>query len=320
MANKFSNLAPRIGVALIAIPFIVYVCYLGGLLFLLFVLAIGILSLMEFFTLAKAKGGNPQTAVAVVGLTALHLSFFHEQIQNFILPFYINSGGISLLMKLQLFLTALLLFLTLVMVVELFRNKGSVFLNAGFTIFGVMYVGIFLASLTGIRELFGAEFPYHLAIQFFPDSSALSDSALQATTYTWGGLTIISILGSIWMCDTAAYFGGLSMGKHKLFPRVSPNKSWEGAVWGFVGALVTMMLFQYYFLPYLKIHQAIIIGVIIGVFGQIGDLIESLLKRDACVKDSSGLIPGHGGVLDRFDSLIFVSPLLYLYIDFVVLS
>ncbi len=319
-SHKFSNLASRVGVALVAIPCILFVCYQGGVLFLLLVLAIGILALLEFFTLAKAKGGNPQTAVAIIGLSALHLSFFHEQIQNFILPFFIDSGGISLLMKLQLFVTALFLFLTIVMLVELFRNKGSMFLNAGFTIFGVMYVGIFLASLTGIRELFGAEFPYHLAIQFFPQSSALTDATLHATTYTWGGLTIIAILVSIWMCDTMAYFGGISMGKHKLFPRVSPNKSWEGAVWGFFGAVLTMILFQHYFLPYLKLHQAIVIGVIIGVFGQIGDLIESLLKRDAGVKDSSELIPGHGGVFDRFDSLIFVSPMLYLYIDFVVLS
>ena len=320
MANKFSNLAPRVAVALVAIPFILYTSYRGGMLFVLFVLAIGILALLEFFGLAKAKGSNPQTIVGIIGLTALHFSFFHEQIQNFILPYFIDTGGISLLMKLQMVLTSLFLFLTIVMIVELFRNKGSVFLNAGSTIFGVMYVGIFLASLTGIRELFGAEFPYHLAIQFFPASSALTDEALRSATYTWGGVTIIAILVSIWMCDTAAYFGGLSMGKHKLFPRVSPNKSWEGAVWGFVGALLTMIIFQHYFLPYLKLHQAIVIGIIIGVFGQIGDLIESLLKRDAGVKDSSELIPGHGGVFDRFDSLIFVSPLLYLYIDFVVLS
>jgi phosphatidate cytidylyltransferase len=306
MKNKFSNLAPRVAVAIVAIPFILFASYKGGLLFLLFVLAIGVLTLLEFFTLAKTKGSAPQTAVAVIGLTALHLSFFHEQIQNFILPFFIDRGGISLLMKLQLFLTSLFLFLTIVMIVELFRNKGSVFLNAGFTIFGVMYVGIFLASLTGIRELFGAEFPYHLAMQYVPATSPASDESLHSVTYTWGGLTIISIFVSIWMCDTMAYFGGLSMGKHKLFPRVSPNKSWEGAVWGFVGAVLTMIIFQIYFLPYLKLHQAVIIGVIIGVFGQIGDLIESLLKRDADVKDSSSLIPGHGGVFDRFDSLIFV--------------
>ncbi|MCK9408736.1 MAG: phosphatidate cytidylyltransferase, partial [Bacteroidetes bacterium] len=286
MANKFSNLAPRVIVALIAIPCILIASYQGGLLFVAFVLGVGILALLEFFTMAKAKGAQPQTGLAIAGLAGLHLSFFHEQIQNFVLPFFIESGGISLLMKLQLFLTILFLFMTLVMMFELFRNRGSAFMNAGFTIFGVMYVGIFLAALTGIRELYGAEFPYHLAIQFFSDSSMLSNDTIRATTYTWGGLTIIAILVSIWMCDTMAYFGGLSMGKHKLFPRVSPNKSWEGAVWGFVGALATMIIFQYYFLPYLKIHQAIVIGVIIGVFGQIGDLIESLLKRDAGVKDS----------------------------------
>jgi phosphatidate cytidylyltransferase len=320
MANKFSNLAPRVIVALVAIPFILFASYQGGLLFVAFVLGIGILALLEFYALAKAKGADPQTAAGIVGLSALHLSFFHEQIQNFILPFFLAGGGISLLMKLQLFLTVLFLFLSLVMLMELFRNKGSAILNAGATIFGVMYVGVFLAALTGIRELFGAEFPYHLAIQFFPDASVLSDGMILSTTYAWGGMTIIAILASIWLCDTFAYFGGLSMGRHKLFPRVSPNKSWEGAIWGFIGALVAMLVFQHYFLPYLKIHQAVVIGVMIGVFGQIGDLIESLLKRDAGVKDSSMLIPGHGGVFDRFDSLIYVSPMLYLYIDFVVLS
>ncbi|MBI2430299.1 MAG: phosphatidate cytidylyltransferase [Ignavibacteriales bacterium] len=320
MSGKFSNLAPRIVVALVGIPVILFAGYSGGLLFLFLILAIGILALLEFFTLAKAKGADPQTLTAIAGLSALQISFFHERIQNFILPFFIDSGGISMLQKLQLFITVLFLFLVLVLIVELFRNKGSIFLNAGFTIFGVMYVGIFLASLVGIRELFGAEFPYYLAIQHLPSATSFADDTLAATTYAWGGFTVIAIFASIWMCDTAAYFGGLSMGKHKLFPRVSPNKSWEGAVCGFLGAVATMVLFQNYLLPYLLLHQAIVIGSIIGIFGQIGDLIESLLKRDANVKDSSGLIPGHGGVLDRFDSLIFVSPILYLYIDFVVLS
>ncbi len=320
MASKFSNLAPRVGVAIVAIPFILYAAYAGGIVFLLFVLAIGVAALLEFFALARAKGAKPQTGVAVAGMTALHLSFFHEQIQNAVVPFFLDSGGIALLMKLQLFATVLFVFLTLVLLVELFRNDGSIFLNAGFTVFGVLYVGMFLASLTGIRELFGAEFPYYLAMQHFPPTVAFTDEVLQATTYAWGGWTVIGIFVSVWMCDTMAYFGGLTMGKHKLFPRVSPNKSWEGAVWGFAGAVGTMVLVQQYFLPYLTLHQAAVIGTIIGVFGQIGDLIESLMKRDAGVKDSSGLIPGHGGMFDRFDSLIFISPLLYLYIDFVVLS
>jgi phosphatidate cytidylyltransferase len=320
MSDKFVNLAPRVVVALLAIPVILYISYLGGIFFLLLILGIGILALREFFVLAKAKGAHPQIGTAMTGLIVFHISFFHERIQNYILPFFIQSGGISMLQKLQLFVTVLFSFLVIVLIIELFRNKGSVFVNAAFTIFGTMYIGIFLASLVGIRELYGAEFPYHLAIQFFPDTVSFSDELLLSTTYSWGGFTVIAIFASLWVCDTAAYFGGLSMGRHKLFPRVSPNKSWEGAAWGFAGAVLTMALFQQYVLSYLQLHQAIIIGGIIGLLGQIGDLIESSLKRDANVKDSSSLIPGHGGVLDRFDSLIFVSPILYLYIDFVVLS
>lgn len=320
MPGKFSNLLPRVLVALVGVPALLFISYTGGVWFLLFVLAVSLLALHEFFGMARAKGANPMAGFASAGTALLTLSFFHERIQDIVLPFFLGSGGISFLQKLQLFLTVLLLFLFLALVIELFRNRGSAMLNAATTVFGVMYVGVFLASFVGIRELYGAEFPYHLAVRHFPDALPLSDTALREATYAWGGLTVIAIFVSIWSCDTAAYFGGLTFGKHKLFPRVSPNKSWEGALFGFAGAVAAMMLFADAFLPYLLPHQAAVMGVIIGVFGQVGDLVESLLKRDAGIKDSSVLIPGHGGVLDRFDSLIFVAPVLYLYIDFVVLS
>jgi phosphatidate cytidylyltransferase len=99
---------------------------------------------------------------------------------------------------------------------------------------------------------------------------------------------------------------------------VSPNKTWEGAVAGCVGAVAAFVAGKYLALPYLGVLEAAVCGAIVGVVGQMGDLVESLFKRDAGVKDSSTLIPGHGGVLDRFDSLLLSSPLLFLFLDFIV--
>ena len=134
--------------------------------------------------------------------------------------------------------------------------------------------------------------------------------------YDRGGYLIVSILASIRVGDSAAYYGGTSLGKHKIFPRVSPNKSWEGAIFGFIFSVGTITLAKLIVLDFLSWNNVIIIGIIIGVIGQIGDFVESLLKRDAGVKDSSAIIPGHGGVFDRFDSLLFVAPALWFYLRY----
>jgi len=136
--------------------------------------------------------------------------------------------------------------------------------------------------------------------------------------YNNGGLLIISVFITLWVTDSAAYFLGSAFGKHKLFPRVSPNKSWEGAIAGFVFAMIAMVVLQTFLLTFLQLSDAIVLGIIVGLFGQIGDLIESLLKRDAGVKDSSNIIPGHGGIFDRFDSLIFSSPFIFIYISYLM--
>lgn len=176
---------------------------------------------------------------------------------------------------------------------ELFHNKGSAIFNIGTTFLGVLYLGMFLSTLVELREYFQSD-------------------------YRLGGYLVISLFASIWLCDSAAFFGGISLGKHKLFERVSPKKSWEGAIFGFVFAVIAMLVARWLVLPVFTITDALIIGVIVGTIGQMGDLAESLLKRDAGVKDSSNLIPGHGGVFDRFDSLIAVAPVVYLYLKFFV--
>ena len=182
----------------------------------------------------------------------------------------------------------------MLLIFELFRNNGSSIQNLGATLLGVFYLGIFGSTLVGIRE-------------FYPNIDGL---------YNHGGYLIISIFASIWICDSAAFFGGTAFGKHKLFPRVSPKKSWEGAIFGFVFVILAMILAKNIVLDFLSLKDAIVIGFIIGTLGQIGDLIESLLKRDAGIKDSSNLIPGHGGIFDRFDSLFYSSPIIYLYLTY----
>lgn len=175
---------------------------------------------------------------------------------------------------------------------ELFRNNGSAILNLGTTMLGVFYIGLFTLTLLQIRE-------------FFP-------------LYEQGGYLILSMFASIWICDSAAYFGGLTFGRHRLMERVSPKKSWEGAVFGFGGAVLAYYLAHIWVLDFLTMRDVIILGVITGTIGQMGDLIESLVKRDAGVKDSSALIPGHGGMFDRFDSMLFVSPVVYIYLKLFV--
>lgn len=117
---------------------------------------------------------------------------------------------------------------------------------------------------------------------------------------------------TVWACDTAAYFGGRAFGAHKLNPEVSPKKTWEGAAAGFLAAIAVSMLLRAIFVPAaLTAANALVLGAIAGVCGQFSDLAESIIKRSCGVKDSSNLLPGHGGVLDRFDSYLLLAPVYY---------
>jgi len=121
--------------------------------------------------------------------------------------------------------------------------------------------------------------------------------------------------------DTAAFFIGRALGRHPLAPNISPGKTWEGAVGGVLGAVLVSLFFvlptPLSLNPYLNWGQAILLGLLVSVFGQIGDLTESLLKRNVGVKDSGTLIPGHGGVLDRVDSIVFAGVVVYYFALFV---
>ena len=114
--------------------------------------------------------------------------------------------------------------------------------------------------------------------------------------------------------DTAAYYTGSAFGKRRLYPLVSPKKSVEGAIGGLFGSLGGTMLAKFTFFPQLTFADAVVTAIVIGMVGQAGDLFESMLKRSFGVKDSGTLIPGHGGVLDRMDSILFAAPVTYYYV------
>ena len=125
---------------------------------------------------------------------------------------------------------------------------------------------------------------------------------------------VISALVITWANDTCAYFAGRLLGRHKLHPAVSPNKTWEGFAGGAVGSVAGMFIARWVAFPALTATDCLVLGLLGAVLGPLGDLCESLLKRAHGVKDSGTLIPGHGGLLDRVDALLFNAPAVYLYV------
>jgi len=312
-----SNLTVRILVAVVGIPVILLLTMAGGFYFFAFIALVSALALHEFYRLAQAKGARPQVALGILFGLLVNAVFLYERLRFTVLS-ALDRYGIALPAPsmAQALLILLLVFVPVAFLVELFRNKGSALLNLGATLLGCLYVSFFFGSLVGIRELFvPADFPVY---RHFPALGPGLTEETVAIINRWGGYTVITIFASIWCCDSAAYFTGRALGRHKLFERVSPKKTWEGAVAGLVAAVAAFLVGRAMALPFLNLQEAVVCGMIVGIAGQLGDLGESLLKRDAGVKDSSGIIPGHGGVLDRFDSVMFVSPLLFVYLDFIV--
>jgi phosphatidate cytidylyltransferase len=193
------------------------------------------------------------------------------------------------------------LFLTLALItlmcMELTRRQArEAVYHISSTVFGVIYVAFLGSHLILLRE-------HPLSISL--DYSMGASFVFLAVVVTWAG-------------DTGAYIVGKTMGRHPLLPRVSEKKTREGSVGGLVFSVAGVLLAKQTFAPYLELWQALLLGVMAGAMGQLGDLCESLVKRDLNVKDASDTIPGHGGILDRFDSLLFTAPLTYYFIRFVI--
>ncbi len=187
--------------------------------------------------------------------------------------------------------SVLLFVFMVVLIFELFKGKMHALVNASITLFGILYISLF-SSFILIREI----------------------PLIVDRPYSTGGWLIMLIFLSIWICDTGAYVLGSTIGKHSLYKRISPKKTWEGAFGGLFIGIGAAIGFNTLFALRLLFVDSLIIGIIVGTVGQLSDLIESMFKRDAGVKDSSSFLPGHGGILDRFDSPLLVGPSIYLYL------
>lgn len=191
----------------------------------------------------------------------------------------------------QLVLAVILL---LVPLMALMRRDSmdKKFGNLIMTLFPILFIGLLSGYLTGLRILPGSD----------------------------GHDLPFLLLFVVAAADTGAYYGGRALGRHPMAPRLSPKKTWEGLLMGIASAMAAAFIARLWFMHDLQAMDCVILGILLALTGSAGDLVESSLKRWAGAKDSSGLIPGHGGVLDRVDALLFAAPVLFYYHQFMGIS
>ena len=267
----------RIVTAAVLLPFLI-ASILVSWLQLLFVLLLAVamtLALLEFWKLAKRRGMKPDLAAGYLGAAAICTVFFF------------NQPSLDLL-SLQLLLLILVVLTIGTLVAATFRGApfDTMISSVGATLLGVLYIVLLGGHLIALRTGFSQQLSAHLLSFFF-----------------------LVIMGA----DTGAYYLGRALGKHKLAPKISPGKTWEGVAGGVVVGLLMAALSHYWFFQNLPLKWALPLAAVMTAVGIIGDLTESALKRSAGAKDAAKILPGHGGVLDRLDSLLFNAPVLYYF-------
>lgn len=190
----------------------------------------------------------------------------------------------------KIFLPFLLLFIC-IFITELYRKHRQPFTNIAFTLLGIVWIAIPVSLLN--------------YIVFYPAPGCVYNPKI-----------LLGFFFLMWANDTGSYLVGITIGKHRLFERISPKKSWEGSIGGLIATLGISYLIARFFTE-LGVTDWLIIALIVVVFGTFGDLAESLLKRSINIKDSGKILPGHGGILDRFDSVFLAIPCLYAYLELI---
>jgi len=233
------------------------------------------MALFEYYRILKIKASQPQIVGGYVSAVVL-----------FAVTFF-HAAGILPLYAVVLVIPVV----SIVFILELFKKSETSFQNIGFTFLGLIYIVL----------------PFSLTNYLVVGS--------KAGNIDYNPQILLGVLFMIWANDSFAYLFGVSLGKNKMFPRISPKKSWEGFIGGLLSTIGVSIAISYLFNS-VEQFDWIVIAVLVVVFGTFGDLVESMLKRNFGVKDSGNIMPGHGGILDRFDSLILAIPMVYAYLTF----
>jgi phosphatidate cytidylyltransferase len=243
------------------------------LLFVLLAASAMVLALAEFWKLAKLRGMKPDLSAGYLGAVALFSVF------------YFADAGQDMAQLIPLVLVAL----TIGTLVAATLHGGpfdKMLASTGSTVLGVLYIVLLGGHLVALRTGFQQKLSAHLLSFFF-----------------------LVLMGA----DTSAYYGGRAFGKHKLAPTISPGKTWEGALCGLIVGLILAAVSHFWFFRDFKLKWALPLAALMVIMGILGDLTESALKRGAGAKDAAKILPGHGGLLDRLDSLLFNAPILYYF-------
>ena len=270
----------RILTTIVGIPFAIYVINFGQWLFATVICCLALSAWLEFQLMMSQ--GRAISVWSGLGFAGTALLLACAWTGNF---------------QQLLFVIVLVLFAALVRVV--FRHDEFNLDAAALTIMGILYIGLTFSHL--------------LLLRFAGEGVGVGNGFLSyGAEYLW-----LAFIGT-WASDTFAYLVGSQWGRHKLAPRLSPGKTVEGAVGGLLGSMISVSVLGCIFA--IPLAQALSVGVLVGVTAPIGDLVESAMKRFAGVKDSGHSLPGHGGILDRFDGIMFAVPAVYYYAVFFVFT
>ena len=283
-------LRDRLLVSFLGIPGLLLLVWLGGIAYAVLIFGIVLLGLREYLRLLETDQFTPRPWPLYLAAVVL-LAAAGQEAGLWNLPLVPSFA--------QGFLVVSVLLLMVLQTWEVLTNTPRSWLNLSVHLTGFVWIAGFGCTFILLREM-------------------VWPTTLPAGIDTGFRITL-ALYVSVWLCDTMAYIMGKRFGRTKILPEVSPKKTVVGTAAGLVTAIVVMQIFGLAdWLPGLGMMDLLILGIIVGDFGQLGDFVESRLKRDYGVKDTGALLPGHGGVLDRFDSLLFVMPLSYLYLRIII--